>query len=196
MFCSTLNTTVGDQFKPKFIKLNPQHSVPTLDDNGNVLTDGHAIVTYLVSKYGKSEHASLLPSDPYLRARVDNFLHFDQGTLFHRFRISVGPIYRATVKDFDPEHVKAVLEALDFLETYLVDDYLVGNNITVADFSCVSSATSILGIFPIESSRCPKVLAWIDRLSKLPYYDEIITKNVNILSKMLLDKLAEIKASN
>ena len=65
-------------------QLNPQHTIPTLDDNGAVIWDSHAICTYLVSKYGKDD--SLYPKDLLVRAKVDQRLHFDTGILFARLR--------------------------------------------------------------------------------------------------------------
>lgn len=133
----------------------------------------------MVDKYGKAEHRSLCPTDPYLRARVDNMLHFDHGTLFNRFAKSVGPIFRGAAKGIDADTLATVLESLGFLEAYLTADYVVGNNVTVADFSIVSTTTTIFALFPNESTKFPKILAWIERLSKLPYYEEIITTSVN-----------------
>ncbi|KAF4531265.1 hypothetical protein B566_EDAN019338 [Ephemera danica] len=60
--------------------MNPQHTVPTLDDNGFYIWDSHAINAYLVTKYGKND--SLYPRDPQKRAIIDQRLHFDSGILF------------------------------------------------------------------------------------------------------------------
>ncbi|KAF2892770.1 hypothetical protein ILUMI_13405 [Ignelater luminosus] len=49
------------------IELNPQHTVPVLvEDDGKILWDGHAIIFYLVNKYGKDD--CFYPNDPYTRA--------------------------------------------------------------------------------------------------------------------------------
>lgn len=61
--------------------MNPQHTIPTLvDDDGFVLWDSHAIMPYLVSKYGKDD--SLYPKDLKKRAVIDQRLHFDSNVLF------------------------------------------------------------------------------------------------------------------
>jgi glutathione S-transferase len=78
-----INLVDGDHLKPEFLKINPQHTVPTLvEENGQVLWDSHAIMTYLVSKYGDKE--SLYPKDFFKRAVVDQRLHFESGLVFPR----------------------------------------------------------------------------------------------------------------
>lgn len=74
-----------EQMGEEFLKLNPQHTVPTLVDGDLVLWDSHAIMTYLVEKYGKPND-SLYPSDLKVRAKINQHLHFEGSTLFARLR--------------------------------------------------------------------------------------------------------------
>lgn len=73
----------GEQMKPEFIKMNPQHNVPTIDDEGFYLNESRAICSYLVNKYGKDD--TLYPKDAKTRALVDQRLYFDMGVFYHRF---------------------------------------------------------------------------------------------------------------
>lgn len=60
----------GEQKSSEYRALNPQALVPTLDDDGAVLTQSLAIIEYLEEKYGGMR---LLPPDPLQRARVRAF---------------------------------------------------------------------------------------------------------------------------
>lgn len=70
----------GDQMKPEFLKVNPNHQIPVLVDGDFVLTESRAIQAYLVN--AKKPGSSLYPSDAKLRAIVDQRLYFDVTTLF------------------------------------------------------------------------------------------------------------------
>src|SRR5690349_8325651 len=48
-----IDTRKGDQFKPEFLKVNPNGKVPAIDDDGVVVFDSNAILLYLAEKTGK-----------------------------------------------------------------------------------------------------------------------------------------------
>lgn len=66
------------------MKINPQHTVPTLDDNGFILTESRAIIVYLVEKYAPGN--SLYPADVKQKALINQRLQFDVGTFYQRLR--------------------------------------------------------------------------------------------------------------
>jgi len=78
-----VDVMAGDQLKPDFLKLNPLHQVPVLDDNGFLLTESRVICTYLVQKY--ASHDGLYPKSARLRAAVDERLYFDLGIFYRTF---------------------------------------------------------------------------------------------------------------
>lgn len=172
----TIDSRAGENKTPEYIKMNPQSTVPTLDDNGKIIWDSHAITRYLATAYGKDD--TLCPKDPYQRAVIDQRLHFDDGVLFTRFGKAAGPVFRGIAKEFDKEDLDSLYAALDILEIFVKNSsYVAGNNLTVADFSLISSVTTIqkfLGQF--DAVRFPKLLAWIERMNKLPYFEEANTK--------------------
>lgn len=60
--------------------------MPTLDDNGFILTESRAIALYLAEKNFPDGH-KLYPKDVNQRARINQCLQFDCGTLYPRIRI-------------------------------------------------------------------------------------------------------------
>lgn len=67
--------------------------------------------------------------------------------------------------------VAEVYEAFDFLEIFLANSkYLVGNTMTVADISCITTVSSLL-FAPINPIKYPKLNEWIKRMKQLPYYE-------------------------
>ena len=48
-----VDTRKGDQFKPEFLKVNPNGKVPAIDDDGVSVFDSNAILLYLAEKTGK-----------------------------------------------------------------------------------------------------------------------------------------------
>lgn len=108
----------GEQLKPEFVKLNPQHCIPTLVDDGFSIWESRAILIYLVEKYGADD--SLYPSDPQKKAVVNQRLYFDMGTLFQSFVEAIYPQIRNN-HPADPEAMQKVDSAFGHLDTFLED---------------------------------------------------------------------------
>uniref|UniRef100_V5GNG5 Glutathione S-transferase n=1 Tax=Anoplophora glabripennis TaxID=217634 RepID=V5GNG5_ANOGL len=164
-----LNIFNGEQHNPEFKKLNPLHTIPTLDDNGFVLYDSHAIMAYLVGKYAKDK--SLYPEDLRRRAIIDQRLHFDSGVLFARHACAVLSILKGQ-KPVGEEHVKAVNEAYGFIEIFLQHNkYVAGDSLSIADFSILTTISNANVLIPFNESTYPKLTAWRNLLKILPYYE-------------------------
>ncbi|CAG9839371.1 unnamed protein product [Diabrotica balteata] len=163
-----VNIPAKEQYAPEFLKINPQHTVPVLDDNGFILIDSHAIMTYLVSKYGKND--SLYPKDLQKRAIVDQRLHFDSNILFARGARIVKRVFYEQKRDVLPEDLAALVEAYEIVEKFLDSNkYVAGDELTVADFSFWTSLTTWNGIGCYTEEKYPRIAAWLKRMSELPY---------------------------
>ncbi|XP_052895476.1 uncharacterized protein LOC128302650 [Anopheles moucheti] len=185
----TINLLAGDHLKSEFLKLNPQHTIPVLDDDGTIITESHAIMIYLVTKYGKDD--TLYPKDPLPQARVNAALHFESGVLFARMRFIFERILFYGQSDIPEDRVEYVQKSYRLLEDTLVDDFVAGPKMTIADFSCVSTVSSIMGVVPLERSEHPRIYGWIDRLKQLPYYEEANGGGGTELGKFVLAKKEE-----
>lgn len=123
-------------------QINPQHSCPTICDNGFNLWESRPIMTYLADKYGKND--SLYPKDPQKRAVINQRLYFDAGTLFQRFTDYLFPqLFFKTPADADC--LKKLHDSLAFLETFLDGETYVagGKTYSLADIALVVSVTVI-----------------------------------------------------
>ena len=58
-------------------QLNPQHKIPTIVDDGFVLSESGAIVTYLANKYAKDNNSNIYPKDVKTRAVVEQRIYFN-----------------------------------------------------------------------------------------------------------------------
>lgn len=155
------NLQTGDHLKPDFIKINPQHTVPTLVDNGFALWESRAIITYLVNKYGKG--SSLYPADPQERALVDQRLYFDMGTLGSRFGDYYYPQFFGGAPA-DPAKLVKLDEAMVLLNQFLAGQtYVAGKNLTVADLSIVT-IVSTLAALNYDLSKYPNVIRWLKHI--------------------------------
>lgn len=86
---SRIDLLKGEQKNPDYLKLNPNGKVPTLKDDGFILWESNAILLYLAEKFPK---AKLLPTDGKDRARVFQWLLFEQTT----FRPPLSALVRQT----------------------------------------------------------------------------------------------------
>ncbi|RUU12282.1 glutathione S-transferase family protein [Mesorhizobium sp. USDA-HM6] len=152
----------GESHTEAFLKLNPAGAVPALGlDDGEAIAESNAILTYL------AEDTSYLPSERYLRAKVMQWLFFEQyhvepviGSL--RFWTLTGRLERN--KALAPAKREAGARALGALERGLRDTpFLVGGSLTIADIAvyAYSHRAEDCGF---SLADYPAVSAWIDRV--------------------------------
>lgn len=187
-----VNLLAAEQMSKEYTLKNPQHTVPMLEDDGKCIWDSHAIMAYLVRKYGKNDE--LYPKDYYKRAVVDQRLHFESGVLFQGcIRNIAYPLFKRNETEVPRTKIDAIYEVYDFLEAFLgKQTCLCGNNLTIADYSCVSSVSSLLGLAAIEPQRYPKLSAWLDRMEKLPDYMSNNGNGAQMLIDMFSAKITRI----
>lgn len=66
--------------EPEFLKINPQHCVPTIDDNGFYLWESRAILSYLL----EAKAPELLLTSPKEKAVLNQRLQFELGGLTNK----------------------------------------------------------------------------------------------------------------
>jgi glutathione S-transferase len=154
-----LDLMKGEHLTPEFLKLNPQHTIPTLVDNEFSIWESRAICVYLVEKYGKNDD-SLLSKDPKLRAVINQRLYFDMGSLFKNFF----EYYFASFygREVNPEDLKKLQESVELLNGFLESSGFVAGtqSLSVADLSIFASV-STFEAFDFDFTSYPRVEKWL-----------------------------------
>eukprot|EP00099_Drosophila_melanogaster_P016144 NP_525114.1 glutathione S transferase D7 [Drosophila melanogaster] len=191
-----INTMEGDQLKPEFVRINPQHTIPTLVDNGFVIWESRAIAVYLVEKYGKPD-SPLYPNDPQKRALINQRLYFDMGTLYDALTKYFFLIFR-TGKFGDQEALDKVNSAFGFLNTFLEgQDFVAGSQLTVADIVILATVSTVEW-FSFDLSKFPNVERWLKNAPKVtPGWEqnlESLQQGKKFLQDLQAAKEKEVKA--
>ncbi|KAH8289026.1 hypothetical protein KR054_003439, partial [Drosophila jambulina] len=165
-----VNTLKGEQLSPQFIKINPQHTIPTLVDNGFTLWESRAIAIYLVETYGKDD--SLYPKDPKIQAVINQRLYFDHSNMYG----SLAAYYFKpflTGKQGSEEDFKKSTDTFEFLNAFLEgQDYLAADHLTLADIAILSNVANFDAL-GFDISKYPNVARWYDNAKKVtPGWEE------------------------
>jgi glutathione S-transferase len=151
----------GSTRTPKFLKLNPAGQVPlAVFADGRTLAQSNAILLHL------AEGSSLVPVDPYARAKMYEWLFWEQYS--HEPYIAVRIARRYYLKtpehELDPKLLSKGNEALARMELQLQETpFLVGEALTLADIALVAyTRKAEMGGYTLGDY--PGVRAWIARV--------------------------------
>lgn len=174
-----LDLLKGEQLSPEFLRINPQHCVPTINDNGFHLWESRAILSYLM----ESRVPELSPSSPQAKAILNQRLYFELGDLASKyaaiyvsgndnytitnlsiklFRIETfkRPLF-AGETEMDREKIKELYVTLRIIDEFYFPNgskWIAGENITVADFAYVATISGLIVSFIESQLNCWK--AW------------------------------------
>ena len=182
-----MNLMEGDQDNPDFIRINPAKVVPVINDDGFLLAESRAIMTYLVNQYSPGH--SLYPTDAKKRARIDRLLFL--GNELHAIaRKMVKEALYEGIYPAKKDRIEAFEGLLRVLDQLIPDDgkYITGKEETLADISIICDISSMLNTFRIDISDCHKLKRWIDFMrSNMPEYEQMIS-DVNRRWKMVMEE--------
>nr|QVK45129.1 GSTe5 [Pagiophloeus tsushimanus] len=165
-----INLSEKEQLTKEFLKLNPTHTVPTLDDNGFIVWDSHAIIQYLVDKFGKTD--DLYPKQFEERTIVNQMLFFETSILFPSLAHAVRPVFYDDATSVPQEKIDAIESSFEYLETFLsTSEYLAGDRVTIADISALATVSTIQIFHDVASSKYRKITEWLGKLKTFEFYD-------------------------
>lgn len=155
-----------------FWQINPKGYVPVLElDNGEVLTEGPAIVQYLVDQKGNAVLAGA--NGTLARTRVQEMLNYITSEI-HK---SYSPLFNEATPEVTRAERKAYLaKRYDFIEKILAKQpWLVGDHFTVAD-AYLFTVTRWAAFVQFDLSAFPNLRAFQDRVAARPAVQAAMAK--------------------
>jgi glutathione S-transferase len=134
----------GEHLQPPFLKLNPNHRVPVLEDGDFYLWESRAIMQYLADK---TSGQSLYPTDPRARADVNRWLfwagqHFTPAVgIFFYENVVKSMIGRGAPDPVELKRAETLFnEFAAVLDAHLAEQqWICGSSLTLADLSIGAS---------------------------------------------------------
>jgi glutathione S-transferase len=170
---------VGEHYGDAYTKINPNRQVPTLEDGDFRMTEASAILKYLAEKFNLPSY----PKDLQKRARVNEMMDWVNSGFYRDY--GYGMVY----PQLFPHHKRPSEEAqsatiawgkeraaswLSVLDKHFIgsNNYLCGNEITVADYFAIGPVTAG-ELIKCDFSPYPNVQRWIANMKKLPNWGKI-----------------------
>jgi glutathione S-transferase len=167
-----LDVATGATRTADFLAKNPNGRIPLLEIPGKgFLPESHAIIAYL------AEGTRLIPADPFERARMWQWMCFEQYNLEPniatlRFWLKLGRS-RAELGEKLVEKKKNGYAALDVLEESLRDsEYLAAGQYSLADIA-LYAYTHVAHEGGFDLAPYPAIRAWCERVEKQPSWAPI-----------------------
>jgi glutathione S-transferase len=147
----TVEIKEGDHLKPEYVAIHPFSKVPSIDDNGFILWESGAILTYLASKYDPNI------TTPEKAAIINQWVLFANSTLSDGI---FAPQFQAKETPHLLGKLNEILGRQPFLisETFSVADVAVG--------SVLSYAPMMIKDFDL--SPYPNVMNYMQKLKERP----------------------------
>jgi glutathione S-transferase len=159
---------------PEYQKMNPNSLVPTIDDDGFVLWESHAIVRYLAAKHGAG---TLWPADLKQRADSDRWMDWA-----FTFQASLRAVFWGLIRTpAEKRDLKAIEdgkkrcgELLAITDQALAHrPYVVGNSLTIGDIP-LGCHVQLWMRLPIERPSHPNLERWFERLGTRAPFRKIV----------------------
>jgi glutathione S-transferase len=163
----------GDQLKPEFLNLNPNHMIPTLVEDDFVLWESNAIMQYLCTKVPGN---SLWPiNNPRLQADISRWQfwqvgHFGRACGILLFeRVIKKKFNRGETDNLEIAKGEELFHRFaQVLESHLKDkEWLVGKQVTLADFA-VGSFQAMAEMADYPMANYPEIKRWYSNVENLP----------------------------
>jgi glutathione S-transferase len=146
---------------PEYRALNPNGRVPTIDDDGFILSESMAINFYLAKKH----KSPLYPADPRMEARALQWSLWETDRLDRQIVNYARHSRELPAAERKPEIAEAswkeIVESFDVLEGALSkSEWLAGPAFSVGDLNV---AAALYRALTLDLGKWPKLSAWLKR---------------------------------
>ena len=151
-----------------YLAMNPNGRVPTLDHDGFVLWESHAILRYLCLAF---DGARLYPSEPRVRGGLERWLDWVLSTLQPAERDLFWGLVRTAPAERDMAALQARTDAVAalwaILDRHLAGrPFLEGEALTIADVSLGAFARRWFGLDGVRKPDFDHLQRWYERLGE------------------------------
>ena len=156
-----VDVMAGGTRTPDFLAMNPAGQVPTVIlEDGRPLAQSNAIIVHL------AEGSDLIPGDPYDRARMFEWLFWEQYShepyvAVVRFQVAFLGKSPAEVEERLVQRGYAAIQRIE--DGLAASPFLVGERLSLADVACVAY-TRVAHEGGFDLAAYPKVRGWIARV--------------------------------
>jgi len=175
-----IDLMTGEHFKEPYLKVNPNHQVPVLQDGDFRLTESSAILKYLADKTNSPAY----PKELKARAKVNEMMDWFNTQFYREYG------YHFVYPQIFPNHKRATEEAqksiVDWGKTNCEDwlrilndhwigpnnQYVCGNQITIADYLGIGFV-SLGEIIRCNFAKYPNVQRWMNNMKKLKSWPKV-----------------------
>jgi glutathione S-transferase len=152
---------------PAYRAMNPNRTVPTIDDDGFILWESTAILMWLALNRAADV---LSGGDPQHLARAAQWMNWTNGCLEPLLHVLVMHLVRLPEPERDPAGIEdarvAILDPLEVLEAHLArQPYVAGDRFSIGDIPTGAAVYRWL-VFDLVRPEMPNIAAWQARLAE------------------------------
>jgi glutathione S-transferase len=166
---------------PEYRAMNPNSTIPTIDDDGYILWESNTICRYLAQTYAPN----LFGNDVKRLGHASQWMDWTNTQLEPHLHILVMQLVRMQEADRDPSVVEQtrldILPKLERLDRHLSDRaYVAGDDFTVGDIAPACAAYR-WALFDLEAPAMPNLRNWQTRIEGRAGFQQHISPRENHL---------------
>lgn len=169
----------GEQGQPAYLDINPKGRVPTLERDGNRITETGAILEYIAAC---APDAGLVPQDPLDAAHMRSVMYYLASTMHvnhaHRVRGSRWADRADSHADMKNKVAENMTENARYVQTHcLRGDYVTGDRLSLADPYLFVVCCWLQGD-GVDLSALPVVAAYLARMRRRASVQHVIEQRM------------------